>query len=81
MFVDFSKVIDKKYCAVFIWYKKCWRAPLGAVEFLDYINVLESIEFLFEREFMYACIRKWSYRIWFCIWFRFNILGLTMPCA
>ena len=34
-------------------YKKCWRAPLGAVNFLYNLKILESIEFLFEREFMW----------------------------
>ena len=46
------------YCAVFLWDEKCWRAPLGAVDFLDEINSLELIQLLFEREFMYAWNRK-----------------------
>ena len=58
MFVKFSEVRDKTYCAVILWYNKCRCAPLGAVNFLYYIKILESIEFLFEREFMYARKRK-----------------------
>ena len=81
MFVQFSKVKDKTYCAVFIWYKKCWRAPLGAVNFLYDLKSLKLIDFLFEREFMYAWNRKRFYMIWFCIWFKFNIIGLMMLCA
>ena len=57
MFVQLSEVRDKTYCAVFLWYKKCRCTPLGAVNFLYYLKILESIEFLFEREFMYACNR------------------------
>ena len=47
MFVEFSKVIDKPYYAVFLWDEKFRRAPLGAVDFLDDIKGLELIEFLF----------------------------------
>ena len=64
-----------------LWYKKCWCAPLGAVNFLYYLNILESIEFLFEREFMYAWNRERFSMIWFRVWFKFNIIGLTMSCA
>ena len=38
---------------VFTWYKKFWCAPLGAVNFLYNLKVIESIKFLFEREFMW----------------------------
>ena len=68
-------------CAVFLWDEKCRRAPLGVVKFLDDIKGLESIELFFEREFVYSCNRKWFSMIWFCIWFKFNIIGLTMPYA
>ena len=37
------------HCAVFIWYEKFRNAPLGVVDFLDDIDGLELIEFLFER--------------------------------
>ena len=65
----------------FPWYKKCWRAPLGAVNFLYCPKIREQIEFLFERKFMYAWNRERFSMIWFCIWFKFNIIGLTMTCA
>ena len=70
MFVKFSKIIDKMYCAVFIWYKKCLHSPMGEVNFVYNLKSLDSIEFLFEHEFMYARNRKWFSMIWFCIWFR-----------
>ena len=38
---------------VFPLYKKCWCAPLGAVNFLYNLKILKLIEFLFEREFMW----------------------------
>ena len=63
----------------FLCYKKGWCAPLGAVNLLYNLKSLESIEFLFEREFTYAWNRKRFSMIWFCIWFKFNIIGLTMP--
>ena len=69
------------YCAVPLWDEKCWCAPWGAVDFPDNIKGLNSIELLFEREFMYVWNRKLSSMIWFCIWFKFNIIGITMPCA
>ena len=69
------------YCAVFTWCKKCWLAPLGSYSFIYDIKSLKSIEFLFEYEFMYAWNRKMFSIIWFCIWFKFNILGLTIPCS
>ena len=78
---QFSEVRDKTYCAVFLWYYKCRCAPLGAVNFLYDLKILESIEFLFECEFMYAWNSKRFPMIWFCIWFKFNIIGLTMSCA
>ena len=53
-FFELFKVRDKTNCAVFIWDEKCRRTPLGAVDFLDDIKGIESIKFLFEREFMYA---------------------------
>ena len=81
MFVQLSEVRDKTYCAVFLWYKKCSCAQFGAVKFLYYLKILEPIEFLFEREFMYAWNRERFPMIWFCIWFKLNIIGLTMPCA
>ena len=81
MFVKFSKVRDKTYCAVFLWYKKFWRAQLGVVDFIYDIKSLDLIEFLFEREFMYVWNRKWFPMIWLCIWFEFNIIGIAMACA
>ena len=53
-----SGVRDKMHCAVFLWYKKCRCAPMGAVNFLYDLNILKYIEFLFERDFMYAWNRK-----------------------
>ena len=81
MFVQFSKVIYKTYCAVFLWYKKFCCAPLGAFNFIYDLKILKSIEFLFERDFMYAWNRERFPMIWFYIWFKFNIIGLNMPCA
>ena len=81
MFVKFYKVIDKTYCAVFLWYNKCLRSPLGAANFIYDLKSLESVEFLFEREFMCAWNRKIFSMIWFHIWFKFNIIGLIIPCA
>ena len=34
-------------------YKKFWCAPLGVVNFFYDLKILESIEFLFESEFMW----------------------------
>ena len=45
------------------------------------LKSLELIDLLFERECMYAWNRKRFSMIWFCIWFRFNSIGLTIPCA
>ena len=81
MFVKLSKGRDKIFCAVFLWYNKCWRATLGAVNFPYDLKSFKLIEFLFEREFMYAWNRKRFTMIWLCIWFTFNIIGLTMSCA
>ena len=50
---------------VFPRYKKFCCAPLGAVNFLYNLKILESIEFLFEREFIYAWNRKRFSMIWF----------------
>ena len=66
---------------VFPRYKKCWCAPLGVVNFLYDLKILKSIKLLFEREFIYVWNRKRFSMIWFCIWFKFNIIWLTMPCA
>ena len=77
----FSKVRYKTYCAISLWDNKCQHAALGAVGFLYDIKILKLIEFLFERDFMYAWNRKLFSMICFCIWFKFNIVGITMPCA
>ena len=56
--------------------------PLGISNLdVSMTKSLDSIEFLFGREFMYAWNRKTFSLIWFCIWFKFNIIGITMPCA
>ena len=57
-----------KWCiCAYLWYNKLWRFPLGAVNFLYEINSLKSIEFLFEREFMYVWNRKIFYMICSCL--------------
>ena len=58
----------------------CYGFKIGFL-YIYYPKILELIEFLFEREFVYAWNRESFSMIWLCIWFKFNIIGLTIPCA
>ena len=76
-----KRILDAKYSKADIKTIAESSTHLDPQERNELYKILKKYESLFEREFMYAWNRERFSMIWFRIRFKFNIIGLTMPCA
>ena len=76
-----KRILDAKYSKADLKTTSESSTHLDPQKRNELYTLFKNYEFLFEREFMYAWNRERFSMVGFRIWFKFNIIGLAMPCA